>query len=155
MSRSMGDQLPPEVVADLPGGNPCAVATIDEGGRPYLCIMAGVVALSPTTLRLGCWGAGTTLKNIRRTGLVTVETLGPQAISIQCEAAIVKDPMDASMFPPYPYVLVGATVRRVKDDAPPGLIIQPLQYDYGDRSTQLEPREEAFLAEMRSASSAT
>lgn len=150
MSRSIGTYLPPEVVSLMPGGYPCAVATVAEDGRPYLCIMGGVVAISETTIRLGCWGAGTTLSNIRRLGRVTLETLGPQAISIQCDAKIIKDPMTVSMFPPHPYVLVEATVVHAKDDAPPGLVIQPLRYDYGSRAERLGPLEETFLEELRS-----
>lgn len=151
MSRPIGDALPDIVVEMLPGGHPCAVATVAQDGRPYLCLMAGVVAISPTTLRLGCWGAGTTVANIRREGTVTIETLGPKAISIQCDARILKEPMDASMFPPHPYVLVDATVRNVKDDAPPGLLIEPLRYDYGTRADRLLSLEAAFLDELRNA----
>jgi hypothetical protein len=149
MSQVIGNELPPEIVELLPGRRPCAVATVAEDGGPYVCLMAGVIAVSPTRLRLGCWGTGTTVANIRRTGRVTVETLGPRAVAIICDAGTIRDPMENSMFPPHPYVLVEASIRVVKDDAPPGLELNALEYDYGALAERLLPREDAFMQELR------
>ena len=148
MAKPIGAELPEEIVAHLSGGHPCAIATIDAAGRPYLSIMAGVVALNSTTLRMGCWGTGITAQNIAERRVVTVETLGPRAISIQCTTRLIRRPMEHSMFPPHPYTLFEAHVEFVKDDAPPGLQITPMAYSYGKRAEQMIELEASFLEEL-------
>lgn len=148
MSRKLEPELTVEMMELMPGGRACAVATVDAGGRPYLSLMAGVVAVEPSVIHLGCWAAGATLANIGRAGVVTIETLGPRAISIQCDARILKDVMDTSMFPPHPYALVEARVVSVKDDAPPTLKMSPLAFDYGAKQDAMELLERDFMAEM-------
>lgn len=152
MSKPIGSKLPQQAVDWLVGGNPVAISTVDEDGHPYGGIVGSCVAIDATTLRFAAFSSGATLRNIRSSGRVFIETLGDGlVVGASGRARVVKDPMDASAYPPHHYVMVEVTVESVKDDHPPGVRIQGMRYDYAN-SRQPEARAErrnAIAAELR------
>lgn len=133
MSKPIGSEIPEAAVAWLVGGNPVAVATVDADGSPYGGILGSCVALDRKTLRFAAFGAGQTVRNVRAHGRIFIETLGDGlVIGMAGAARVVKDPMDASAYPPHHYVMVEVAVERVKDDHPPGIRITGMSYDYAN-----------------------
>lgn len=153
MSKPLGTELPDRVVAHLVGGHPVAVATRSETGHPYLSIVGSCVAVDATTLRFAAFSGGTTLANIRRDGRVFLETLGDDlVVGIEGQARIVKEPMEASAFPPHHYAMVEIEVVNVKDDHPPGAKINGMTYgfDYSRDPEERLRRRRSLLDEIRS-----
>ncbi len=152
MSKPIGDALPPEAVEWLVGGNPVALATVDPDGHPYGGIVGSCIALDEKTLRFAAFSTGQTLRNVRATGRIFVETLGDDlVIGISGAARVVKDPMDASAYPPHHYVMVEIAVEHVKDDHPPGVQVHGMSYDYGySRQPEVRAgRRDELTAELR------
>jgi hypothetical protein len=152
MSKPIGTTLPPEVIRYLVGGNPVSVATVGPAGNPYGGIIGSCVALDESTLRFAAFGAGRTVANVRENPGIFVETLGDDlVIGIAGTARIVKDPMDASAYPPHHYVMVEVSVSHVKDDHPPGITITGMSYDYsGSRQPGARrSRRDAIGEELR------
>lgn len=130
MSKPLGAELPDEGLEWLIGGNPVVVATVDAEG-PYACIVGSCVALDKSTLRFAMFGTSRTLDNLRADGRVFVETLGDDLVlGITGTAAVVKDPMEASAYPPHAYVMIEVKISAVKDDYPPGSKITGMSYDF-------------------------
>lgn len=133
MSKSIGTEIPQKVVDWLVGGHPVAIATVDPNGSPYGGIIGSCVALDQQTLRFAAFSTGSTVQNIRANGRIFVETLGDDlVIGMSGSARIVKDPMDASAYPPHHYLMVEVSVENVKDDHPPGIRIVGMSYDYAN-----------------------
>lgn len=153
MSKPLGSELPGRVIDHLVGGHPVAVATRSENGHPYLSIVGSCVAIDATTLRFAAFSSGTTLANIRRDGRVFVETLGDDlVVGIEGLARIVKEPMQASAYPPHHYAMVEIEVANVKDDHPPGAKIIGMTYgfDYSRDPEERLRRRRSLLEEIRS-----
>jgi hypothetical protein len=131
MSKPVGTVLPQEVIDYLVGGRPVAIATAGPDGVPYGGIIGSCIALDERTLRFAAFAASQTVSNLRERSGIFVETLGDDlVIGVSGRASIVKDPMEASAYPPHHYVMVEVAVERVKDDHPPGIKITGLTYDY-------------------------
>ncbi|AXV06667.1 hypothetical protein DVS28_a1982 [Euzebya pacifica] len=104
------------------------------------------------TLRFAAFSNGRTLANIRRDGRVFLETLGDDlVVGIRGLAAIVKEPMDASAYPPHHYAMVQIDVLHVKMDNPPGARIHGMRYDFGHSRHPEErmQRRAVLLNELR------
>jgi hypothetical protein len=152
MSKPIGTALPREVIDYLVGGNPVSIATVGPAGEPYGGIIGSCIALDASTLRFAAFGSGHTVVNLRERPGIFVETLGDGlVIGISGTARIVKDPMDASAYPPHNYVMVEVTVRHVKDDHPPGVTITGMSYNYsGSRQPATRrSRRDAIGEELR------
>jgi hypothetical protein len=77
MSRSLGNQLPPQVLALLDGRNlgdktdfALLLNTVDAGGHPHPAMLSvgEVLARGPSALRLALYPNSSTSKNLRRGG---------------------------------------------------------------------------------------
>lgn len=131
MSTGAGTQLPDRVVDWLVGGHPIVVATVDDSGCPYTCIVGSCVAIDSTRVRFALFSNSRTLANLRDRPSIFLETLGDGLVfGISGTARVVKDPMVASAYPPHHYTMVEVVVDSVKDDHPPGVRITGMSYDF-------------------------
>lgn len=87
MSKNLGSQLPPELLAKLergdlyrPGGLGLAVLTLDEQGWPHVAMAPGCVAARPDVLWVALGGASTSLQNAQRSGIITLQIAGPDTL---------------------------------------------------------------------------
>jgi hypothetical protein len=100
----------------LVGGHAVMIATIEPDGSPYTSVVGSCVVLPDGRLRFAAWGAGRTLEDIRRSGRASAVTLGDDLVwSITGTAAVIKDPMQSSAFPPHPYSMVEITPETAEN----------------------------------------
>lgn len=139
MSKPAGIELPEEVVNWLIGGNPIIVATVDDGGSPYTCIVGSGVAVDASRVRFALFSNSRTLANLRVRPKVFLETLGDDLVmGMAGTAAVIKDPMKSSAYPPHHYTMVEVVIETVKDDHPPGARVTGMSYDF---TTSRQPEE--------------
>lgn len=151
MSTGAGSHIPDRVVDWLLGGNPIVVATVGGDGRPYSCIVGSGVAIDTSTVRFALFSNSRTLANIRANSAVFIETLGDGLVfGMSGTARVIKNPMEASAYPPHHYTMVEVVVDGVKDDHPPGVRITGMKYDFSPsrRPAERLRRRQQLCAEL-------
>jgi hypothetical protein len=88
MSRLVGSELPPDLLARLSGRDLTAVAskviqivTVDASGWPHPALLSyfEVVAKTPTRIRIATYATSATSGNMRRTGTATLIVIDERA----------------------------------------------------------------------------
>jgi hypothetical protein len=134
----------------LIGGHAVMIATVEPDGTPYTSVVGSCVVVPSGRLRFAAWGAGRTLQDIRRSGRASAVTLGDDLVwSITGSAAVIKDPMKSSAFPPHPYVMVEITPEGTENllgDRKAQRLIH--QYS-GKRVEQRTQYRDELLAELK------
>jgi hypothetical protein len=87
MSRHVGDSLPESLLQKLQrgelyrsGGLGLAVLTVDQSGWPHVAMAPGAVAAGAGEVYVALGGSSTSLDNVRRNGLVTLQVAGPDTL---------------------------------------------------------------------------
>ncbi|HWI66430.1 MAG TPA: pyridoxamine 5'-phosphate oxidase family protein, partial [Symbiobacteriaceae bacterium] len=77
------------------GGLGLAVLTLDEAGWPHAAMAPGCVATRPDVVWLALGGMSGSLKNVERTGLVTLQIAGPDTLYyVKGRARVVRPEMN-------------------------------------------------------------
>lgn len=134
----------------LVGGHAVMIATIEPDGDPYTSVVGSCVTVPSGRLRFASWGAGRTLQDIRSSGRASVVTLGDDLVwSIAGSAAVIKDPMDSSAFPPHPYAMV-EIIPEVTQNLLGDRKAQRLIHQYSGKRVEERTRyRDALLAELK------
>ncbi len=89
MSRSVGNELPDELLAALRGDDPqanagkgIAVASVDDKGFPHPAILSytEMAAVDSRSIRMAIHGASKTAANMRRNGRMTIAIIEPDMV---------------------------------------------------------------------------
>lgn len=122
--------------------------TIDDGGFPHSSF-TWVVAISPEQLRFGADHAGTTLANIERSGLASVQIIVDEGQPYLIKGNVTM----ASLLihsAPFEVALMEMEILEVRDQSWIGVSVRPFGYEWApeEREKMLEV-EQAIYAEMR------
>lgn len=140
-----------EAVRDyLIGGHAVMIATIEPDGSPYTSVVGSCVVVPSGRLRFAAWGAGRTLQDIRLSGHASAVTLGDDLVwSITGSAAVIRDPMNSSAFPPHPYAMV-EIIPEATEDLLHDRQAQRLIHQYSGKRVEERTRyRDALLAELK------
>lgn len=144
-------ELPQQIHDYLVGGHAVMIATIEPDGTPYTSVVGSCIVLPDHRLRFAAWGRGRTLEDIRNSGRASVVTLGEDLVwSLRGRATIIKDPMDASAFPPHPYVMVEIDPDSVDDLLGTQKSERMIHQYSGDNVAERTRRRDDLIEEMRS-----
>lgn len=141
--------LPDKLLAWLRGGAPAVVLSTGADGYPTTAF-TWAAAPDAGRIRFGVDDGSSTLDNIRRSGLASLQLMGPGnlAFLVKGRARRIKDRVDAAS--PAPMMLFELQVGGAKDQAWPGVTVSPLAFEWpADKRAALEKMEQAVFAEMR------
>ncbi len=141
--------LPDNLLAWLRGGAPAVVLSTGADGYPTTAF-TWAAAPDAGRIRFGVDDGSSTLDNIRRSGLASLQMLGPDnlAFLVKGKAKRIKDRVEAAA--PAPMMLFELQVVGAKDQAWPGVTVSPLTFEWpADKRAALEKMEQAVFAEMR------
>lgn len=141
--------LVPRLSDYLRPGAPALMLTMGADGYPGSAY-TWVVAMDDSRLRFGVDAGSSSLDNLRRCSLVSIQVIGPGDVSflVKGEAHPVKERIDAAA--PASVMLWEMAVVAVKDQSWPGVTSTALTYEWpaGQRQAMLK-MEQAVYAEMR------
>lgn len=141
------DEMPPELVEFLAGGRLIVGATVDAEGLPYTMVLNSAVALDARTIRFALDRRTHSLKNIEAHGAMMFEIIGDGFIfGVRGAARVIRDQMEHA---PTPSALIEVSVETVKRDLPPGVQIQPPQFEWGPLGQYMTPIEPPMFEELR------
>jgi len=141
------NELPPELVQFLTGGQCCVVATIDDSGAPATTLMTWVSARDPLTLTLAVDQRSRALRNLRKRPLVAIEVLGDGlCYGLRGHAEVEKETMDAA---PFPSALVAVRIEECRDHGAPGVKFFGPRYEFEAGKEHRGEIEKAVFAELR------
>jgi len=140
-------ELPPEVVRFLAGGRLVVAATAGADGAPYTMVMNSVVALDSRTLRFALDRRTQTLKNLYENPAIMLEVIGDGFIyGVRGRADVLRETMEHA---PVPSALIEVHIEWVKQDLPPGVIVEAPIYRWGALDPLMTPTEPAMFEELR------
>ncbi|MFQ5922494.1 MAG: hypothetical protein ACE5M4_06585 [Anaerolineales bacterium] len=129
-------------------GIPGLLLTIDSEGFPHSSF-TWVVATSPDRLRFGADHGGTTLANIERSGIASVQIITDEGQPYLIKGSVI---MASSLIQsaPFKVALMEMEILEVRDQSWIGVSVRPFDYDWApeEREKMLEV-EQAVYAEMR------
>lgn len=129
-------------------GTPGLLLTIDDGGFPHSSF-TWIVATSSDRLRFGADHGGTTLANIERSGIASVQIITDEGQPYLIKGNVT---MASSLIQsaPFKLALMEMEIQEVRDQSWIGVSVRPFHYDWApeEREKMLEV-EQAVYAEMR------
>ncbi|MFV1858277.1 MAG: hypothetical protein ACC647_02890 [Anaerolineales bacterium] len=129
-------------------GTPGLLLTIDDGGFPHSSF-TWVVAISPEHLRFGADHEGTTLANIERSGLASVQIIVDEGQPYLIKGNVTM----ASLLihsAPFEVALMEMEILEVRDQSWIGVSVRPFDYEWApEKREKMLEVERAIYAEMR------
>lgn len=141
--------LAPRLIDYLSPGAPALMLTTAADGYAGSAL-TWVVAMDDRRLRFGVDVGGSSLDNLRRGGLVSIQIIGPGDVSflVKGKARSIKERIDAAT--PAPIMLWEMAVLEAKDQSWPDVKLAPLRYEWlGAQREAMLKMEQAVYAEMR------
>lgn len=123
MSRELGGELPPALVSQLDGGAPVLYVVVDQG-RP-VCALGRAIHATEESVEFEVFSP------VKTAGPAAIHTLAPMVCMIRGHAEQVDEQSSSR---------VRLHVEHVKDDRPPGLAIEPLEFVESDAGEARTPR---------------
>lgn len=140
--------LPSRLANHVSDGMPGLLLTVDGEGYPHTAF-TWVVAVALDRLRFGADDGSTTLANLERSGLASVQIINEegQPYLVKGNASIASRLIQSA---PFKIALVEMGIVEVRDQSWIGVNVSPLAYEWApaDRDKMLE-MEQAVYAEMR------
>jgi hypothetical protein len=141
-------QLPDAMLQALKTGCPALLLTVGLDGFPHTAY-TWVVGLDAATLRFAADHGSSTLANLEREQRAALQIINQENLIflIKGAATPVKLQLEAA---PFKIALWALAVREVKDQAWPGVTVQPLGYEWPPEQREaMLAMEQAVYAEMR------
>jgi hypothetical protein len=148
MSQRVTRQLPAALLTVLQQGCPALLLTSGADGYPATAY-TWTVAVDTLTLRFATDHGSATLANLERDPHAALQIINPGNLIflIKGDAALLKLQLETT---PFGMALWGLTVREVKDQTWPGVMVQPLAYEWPpDQREAMQAMEQAVYAEMQ------
>jgi hypothetical protein len=148
MSQFTLTQLPDTLLSVLRAGCPALLLTVGIDGFAHTAY-TWVVGLDATTLRFAADHGSSTLANLEREQRAALQIISQENLIflIKGAATPVKLQLEAA---PFKIALWALAVREVKDQAWPGVTVQPLGYEWPlEQRAAMLAMEQAVYAEMR------
>jgi hypothetical protein len=147
MSPRVTSQLPGPLLNLLQTGCPALLLTIGPDGLPHTAY-TWLVALEATTIRFAADHGSTTLANLEREWRASLQIIaqGNFVFLIKGTVRQVKPQIEAA---PFKMAMMALQVSEVKNQAWPGVSVQPLAYEWTpDRREKMVAMERAVYDEM-------
>lgn len=149
MNNRVSDTLPRRLVEYLRPGAPVLMLTTGSDGYPGAAY-TWVVAMGQTRMRLGVDVGGSSLDNLRRNGLLSIQVIGPGDMSflVKGKARPIKDRIEAAA--PVAVMLWEMDVVNARDQSWPGVMVTALAYEWPATTREaMLGMERAVYSEMR------
>lgn len=141
------EEMPGELVTWLSGGRLIVAATLGRDGLPYTMVLNSAVALDGRRVRFALDRRTQSLKNVEAGGAIMLQVIGDGFIyGVRGTARVVAAQMRHA---PVPSALIEVSVELVKDDLPPGVIVEGPAFRWGALDPYMTPVEPAMFAELR------
>ncbi len=147
MNPRIISQLPPALLEALRIGAPALLLTNGADGYPHTAY-TWAVALDAVSLRFAADQGSATLANLERESAAALQIIrGDLIFLIKGITALVKSQIEAA---PFKVAMMALTVREVKDQSWPGVVVQPLGYHWPpEQQEAMQAMERAVYEEMR------
>ena len=140
-------EMPDELVRHLDGTHLAIAATVDGDGWPYTMVLNSAIAVDAHRIRFAIDGRTHSLVNLREHGRIMLEVIGDGFIfGVRGTARVLRDKMDHA---PIASAMIEIDVELVKQDLPPGVIVEGPMFRWGALDPYMTPIEPAMFEELR------
>ncbi len=140
-------EMPEELVRHLDGTHLAIAATIDGDGWPYTMVLNSAIAVDAHRIRFALDARTHSLSNIQKHGGIMVEVIGDGFIfGVRGTARVVREKMAHA---PIASAMIEIAVELVKQDLPPGVIVEGPMFRWGALDPFMTPIEPAMFEELR------